>query len=40
MTYLEDFIAEYEADEIANDMHYSIYYIPPHDQPLEDLSYD
>ena len=40
MTYLEDFIAEYEADEAAHDMHYSIYYVPEYYQPLEDLSYD
>ena len=40
MTYLEEFVAEYEADEAAKDMHFSIYYIPPEFQPSEDSSYD
>jgi hypothetical protein len=37
MTYLEDFVAEIEAKEAAEDMHYSIYFIPTEYQPLEDL---
>jgi len=40
MTYLEDFVAEIEAKEAAEDMHFSIYYVPEFYQPLEDLSYD
>ena len=40
MTYLEEFVADLERTESENDMHFSIYYIPPEFQPTENSSYD
>jgi hypothetical protein len=33
MTIIEEFLEEYEAKECAEDMHYSVYFIPSYDQP-------
>lgn len=35
MSFLEQFVDELEAQERAEDMHFSIYYVPDYYQPLE-----
>ncbi len=35
MSFLEHFVDEIEAQEAAEDMHFSVYYIPPEYQPKE-----
>ena len=36
MTYLEEFVAEIEFREAAEDMHFSVYYVPEYYQPEDD----
>ncbi len=35
MSEIEEFLQEYEAQEAAEDMHFSTFYIPPYYQPEE-----